>query len=62
MTAAEHLQACRSHERHARELEVAERFRTNEGYSDAESRYEYDVAKQHGRAAKTVDPRMPDCP
>lgn len=62
MTALEHVQACRSHEQHAKELEVAERFNTNEGYTDSESRYEYDVAAQHGRAAKAVDPNAPDCP
>jgi hypothetical protein len=62
MTALGHLQACRSHEQRAKELEIAERFRTNEGYSDSESTYEHDVAKQHGRAAKVVDPGAPECP
>ena len=62
MTALAHLQACRSHEQRAKELEYAERFQTNEGYSDSESRYEYDVAKQHGTAAKIVDPNSPACP
>ena len=62
MTALEHLQACRSHQQHAKELEVAELHSTSEDYSDSESRYEYDVAKQHGRAAKAVDPHAPDCP
>jgi hypothetical protein len=62
MTLAQHLQACRSHEQRAKELEYAERFQTNEGYSDSESRYEYDVAKQHGRAAKVLDPSSPSCP
>jgi hypothetical protein len=62
MTLAEHLQACRSHEQRAKELEIEERFRTNEGYSDSESRYEYDVARQHGKAAKILDPSSPACP
>lgn len=63
MTALEHVQACRSHEQHAQALEVTERLTTSEGYvDDTESRYEHDVAKQHGRAAKAVDPNAPDCP
>lgn len=62
MTASEHLQACRSHEHRAKELEVAERFQTNEGYSESESSNEHDVARQHGKAAKIVDPHSPDCP
>lgn len=62
MTALAHVQACQSHRQRAEALETAERFNTNEGYSDTESRYEYDVAKQHGRAAKAVDRSAPDCP
>lgn len=62
MTALGHVQACRGHEQRAEALETAERFSTNEGYSDSESRQEYDVARQHGRAAKAVDPNAPDCP
>jgi hypothetical protein len=62
MTAQAHVQACRSHEQRAEALETAERYNTNEGYSDAESRAEFDVAKQHGRAAKAADPNAPVCP
>ena len=63
MTAAGHVQACRSHEERAQALEAAERLNTTEGFvDDSESRNEHDVAKQHGRAAKAVDPNAPDCP
>ena len=62
MTAAAHVQACRSHQVRAEALETAERFNTSEGYSNAESREEYDVAKQHGTAARAVDPKAPRCP
>lgn len=62
MTALEHLQACRSHAQHAKELEQAEILNTSEGFNDSDSRYEYDVARQHGRAAKIVDPGAPACP
>jgi hypothetical protein len=62
MTALAHVQACRSHAERAKQLEIAERFASNEGYSDSESQREYDIARQHGKAAKVVDPGAPDCP
>lgn len=62
MTALAHVQACRNHEQRAKALEAAERFNSSEGYNDNASTHEYDVAKQHGRAAKALDPNAPDCP
>lgn len=62
MTAQAHFQACRSHEQRAEALETAEQFNMSEGYNDNASTYERDVAKQHGRAAKAVDPNAPACP
>ncbi len=63
MTALGHVQACRSHEAHAQELEVSERLNLSDGPVDyTDSKREHDVAKQHGRAAKAVDANAPDCP
>lgn len=62
MTALGHVQACQSHKQRAEDIDAAERFNASEGSTGTEGVHEYDVAKQHGRAAKAVDPKAPDCP
>lgn len=65
MSAAEHLAECRRHEslaeaydQRARELRGGKGTYTAQYTADHERR----VAKQHGDAARTVDPSMNACP
>lgn len=64
MSAQAHLQECWKHEQRAKELQRTEARDTSEG--STEWRYtstaERDVARQHGRAARAVDPNASGCP
>lgn len=65
MSAQGHVQACQNKEKlaqaqeqRAQEVDRARDTRTPQ-YGGV---HEREIAKQHGRAAKAVDPNAPDCP
>lgn len=64
MTAQAHLQECWKHDQRAQELQRAEARDTTEGSTEWQytSAAERDIAGQHGRAARAVDPNAPRCP
>jgi hypothetical protein len=64
MTASQHRQACLDHKKEAgtsaqraKDLDGGKGTYTAETEADRHA----DVAKQHGDAAKTVDPQVKDC-
>lgn len=64
MSAQAHLQECWKHQQRAEELQRIEARETTEGNTEWQytSTAERDVAGQHGRAARSVDPNAPRCP
>lgn len=64
MTAQAHLTECRNHQQRAEELRRAEARDTTEGSTEWQytSMAERDIAVQHGRAARAIDPTGPRCP
>lgn len=65
MTAESHVQQCRNHERvaEAQDQAVEDRDRSLGTHTPAYAgEREREIARQHEKAARAVDPKAPECP